>query len=464
MRNILYFTPDAPPVFDQVLSAVNGGWSLYPVSHPEEAYNLLKNHHILVGVVQFPPKIGDSVLNKIEKMISIEDRIKWFALLEKVVLSNQLVTHLIASGFYDYFSLPVDEDRLAFSLGHAWGMAEIRVTEREKEKISNGYAPEMVGKSPVMRTVFNLIQRFSKVDVLPVLVTGETGTGKELVSRAIHENSSRARHPFISVNCGALPANLIQTELFGHEKGAFTGAHQQKIGRIEMAAGGTIFLDEIGDLPLELQTNLLRFIQEKTYERVGGTKSLTSDVRIISATNINLEKMVSEGRFREDLFYRLNVLRINLPPLRERPQDIEAMAEFFFQKFSKELKKPQLIGFSQQAIKCILAHNWPGNVRELINRIKRALVMCESRLIIPADLDLEEKNISKDPVDLKSIRARNEKEKIQEVLEKTAYNISKGALILGISRVTLYSMIKKYEIEVNPKKKDSFLNEPRLVH
>jgi len=231
-----------------------------------------------------------------------------------------------------------------------------------------------------------------------------------------------------------------------------------------MASGGTIFLDEIGDLPLDLQANLLRFLQEKTYERVGGTKCLTADIRVISATNADLEKMVREGRFREDLFYRLNVLKIHLPPLRERPQDIEVMAKFFLEKFSKELKNSPIIGFSQQSIQCILGHNWPGNVRELINRIRRALVMCESRLITPADLELNEKNISSDPVDLKSIRSRNEKEKIQEVLEKTEYNISKCALMLGISRVTLYSMIRKYGIEVPPKKRENFLNEPRLVH
>jgi len=463
MRDIFYFSPGGPPVFSQALSAKNGDWSLHPVSHPDEARILSQKHRILVGAVQFPPNIEESVLQKIENMINMGERVKWFALLDKVVLSNKLVTHLLASGFHDYFSLPIDEDQLAFSLGHAWGMAEIGISECGLEKSSNGHGPEMVGASSAMRAVFHLVQRFSKVDV-PVLVTGETGTGKELVSRAIHDHSARAKHPFISVNCGALPTHLIQTELFGHEKGSFTGAHQQKIGRIEMASGGTIFLDEIGDLPLDLQANLLRFLQEKTYERVGGTKCLTADIRVISATNADLEKMVREGRFREDLFYRLNVLKIHLPPLRERPQDIEVMAKFFLEKFSKELKNSQIIGFSQQAIQCILDHNWPGNVRELINRIRRALVMCESRLIMPADLELNEKNISRDPVDLKSIRSRNEKEKIQEVLEKTEYNISKCALMLGISRVTLYSMIRKYKIEVISKKRDHCLDEPRLVH
>lgn len=464
MRDILFFNPDATYLSSRILLAENGEWPIHSVGQPDEALNLSQKHRILVGLVQFPINPGESVLHKIEKMINIEEKIRWFAILDKMVLENQSVKQILADGFYDYFSLPIDENRLMFSLGHAWGMAEIGISAKKIEKSFNGQAPEMVGtSSAVMRSVMNLIQRFSSIDV-PVLVTGETGTGKELVSRAIHDHSARASHPFISVNCGALPTNLIQTELFGHEKGSFTGAHQQKIGRIEMASGGTIFLDEIGDLPLELQANLLRFLQERTYERVGGTKSLTADIRVISATNADLEKMVREGRFREDLFYRLNVLKINLPPLRERSQDIEPMARFFTKKFSKELNKAHLATLSQQAIKCIQEYSWPGNVRELINRIRRALVMCENRLIMPADLELSEVNGSGKPPDLKSIRARSEKEKIQETLEKTEYNISKGAMLLGISRVTLYSLIRKYGVDLGPKKRNHFLDDTRLVH
>lgn len=463
MRDILFFNPGATPVSSRILSAENGEWPLHPVEQPDEAINLSQKHRILLGLVQFPQNPGESVLHKIENMINIEEKIRWFAILDKMVLENRSVKQILADGFYDYFSLPIDENRLAFSLGHAWGMAEIGLSVGKIEKSSNGQGPGIVGTSSAMRTVMNLIQRFSGVDV-PVLVTGETGTGKELVSRAIHDHSARAGHPFISLNCGALPSNLIQTELFGHEKGSFTGAHQQKIGRIEMASGGTIFLDEIGDLPLELQANLLRFLQEKTYERVGGTKCLTADIRVISATNADLEKMVREGRFREDLFYRLNVLKINLPPLRERTQDIELMARFFIKKFSKELNKVHLAGLSQQAIKCIQEYSWPGNVRELINRIRRALVMCENRLIMPADLELGEVNGPGKSPDLKSLRARNEKEKIQEVLEKTEYNISKGAMMLGISRVTLYSLIRKYGVDLGSKKRNHFLGDPRLVH
>lgn len=451
MRNILYFNPDSRTVPPGILSTLDGGWTIHAVTQPKEALDLSEKHRILAGIVHFPCQIEECVLHKIENMINVKKKIKWLGLVDKAVLSNQTITRIIADGFYDYLSLPIDADRLSFVLGHAWGMAEIGMSEMRKEENSGEDDLEMVGTSPPMRALFGLIRRFAQVDI-PVLVTGETGTGKELVSRAIHDHSSRAKYAFVAVNCGALPSNLIQTELFGHEKGSFTGAHQQRVGRIEAASGGTIFLDEIGDLPLELQTNLLRFLQEKTFERVGGTKSLTADVRVIAATNVDLEKAVRDGRFREDLFYRLNVLKVNLPPLRERHQDIELLAKFFFEKFSKERKHSHAAGFSQQAMKCILDHDWPGNVRELINRVRRAIVMCENRLIMPADLELEEKTPLANSIDLKSARTANEKEKILEVLGKTNGNISKGASLLGISRVTLYSLIQKYGVEVNRRK------------
>jgi DNA-binding NtrC family response regulator len=249
----------------------------------------------------------------------------------------------------------------------------------------------------------------------------------------------------MAVNCGALPANLIQSELFGHEKGAFTGAHQRKIGRIEAAAGGTIFLDEIGDLSLDLQVNLLRFLQAKTIERVGGTQSLQVDVRVIAATHVDLERAVAEGRFREDLYYRLNVLHLRVPALRERENDIELLARFFFEKFAKE-KNPQVRGFSQQALQVMNTYAWPGNVRELINRIRRAMVMCENRLMTPGDLGLERRSARRTIRTLVGARAAAEKEAIQYALRHTGNNVSRAARELRISRVTLYRLIEKYSI------------------
>jgi DNA-binding NtrC family response regulator len=304
----------------------------------------------------------------------------------------------------------------------------------------------MVGTSPVMQALFRDIRKVGAVDA-PVLIQGESGTGKELTALAIHARSRRAGAPFMAVNCGALPANLIQSELFGHEKGAFTGAHQRKIGRIEAAAGGTIFLDEIGDLSLDLQVNLLRFLQAKTIERVGGTQSLQVDVRVIAASHVDLERAVAEGRFREDLYYRLNVLHLRVPALRERESDIELLARFFFEKFAKE-KNPQVRGFSQQALQVMNTYAWPGNVRELINRIRRAMVMCENRLIAPGDLGLERRGVKRTIRTLGGARAAAEKEAIRYALQYARNNVSRAARELGISRVMLYRLKQKYGIAI----------------
>src|SRR5690606_39169086 len=250
----------------------------------------------------------------------------------------------------------------------------------------------MVGRSAAMRSLYQAIRRISASEA-PVLITGETGTGKELAARALHEGSTRRNAPFVAVNCGALPETLIQAELFGHERGAFTDARERKLGRIEMAAGGTLFLDEIGDLPLSVQTVLLRFLQEGTIERLGGRSTTRVDVRVIAATHVDLERSIAEARFREDLYYRLNVLRLRVPPLREREGDVELLAQAMFERFAQRAGK-RIRGFSRAAMDRMVAHPWPGNVRELVNRVQRGVVMCEGRLIAPADLGLERRAAS----------------------------------------------------------------------
>jgi transcriptional regulator with PAS, ATPase and Fis domain len=244
------------------------------------------------------------------------------------------------------------------------------------------------------------------------------------------------------VNCGALPANLIQSELFGYEKGAFTGAAARKVGHIEAAAGGTIFLDEIGDLSADLQVNLLRFLQENTIERVGSTEKLSVDVRVIAATHVNLEKAVEEGRFREDLYYRLHVLNLKVPPLRERQGDVELLARFFFDKFAKE-RRPALRGFSHRALGVMREHDWPGNVRELINRVRRAMVMSDKRLITPEDLGLHAGAPRRRVITLEQAREEAERGAIQSCLQRVR-NVSRAARELGISRVTLYRLMEKH--------------------
>lgn len=303
----------------------------------------------------------------------------------------------------------------------------------------------IVGTHPKMHRVFKDIRKLADTDA-PVLIMGESGVGKELAASAIHQVSGRARGPFVAVNCGAIPANLIQSVLFGYEKGAFTGAHRRNIGHIEAANGGTIFLDEIGDLSLELQVNLLRFLQEKAIERLGSTETIRANARVISATHRNLRREVEEGRFREDLFYRLNVLSLEIPPLRERKDDIEALAHFYFQKLRKQ-SKSQVRGFSPQALKAMTAYPWPGNVRELINRVQRAVVMCEGQVISPVDLGFDDIHSDRNStLTLAQARANAEKMAIKTSLHCSRYNITQAARRLGIARMTLYRLMEKHEL------------------
>ncbi|MGH8771777.1 MAG: sigma 54-interacting transcriptional regulator, partial [Burkholderiales bacterium] len=347
---------------------------------------------------------------------------------------------LIRSSFYDFHTLPVDVDRLEITLGRAFGMAALRRTEFHAE---DHQEEEMVGASPAAQAALRAIWKVALVDA-PVLITGETGTGKELAARTIHARSSRAHAPFVAVNCAALPKELIQTELFGYERGAFTGAYQRSIGKIEAAAGGTLFLDEIGDLPIELQVNLLRFLQDKVIERVGSYKLTPVDVRIIAATHVDLDAAVASGRFREDLLYRLNVLRITIPPLRERIGDVESLARFFFEKFART--RHGVKGISAAAMQCLNAHHWPGNVRELINRIESAVLMCEGQLIAPEDLRLERRSENRRILSLNQFRAQAEKEAITHALQRAGNNVSKAAAELKVSRITLYRLMNKLGI------------------
>jgi two-component system NtrC family response regulator len=282
---------------------------------------------------------------------------------------------------------------------------------------------------------------------VPVLITGESGTGKELVARAIHRKSTRSRGPFVAINCGAIPETLLESELFGYEKGAFTGAVQQRKGRIESARGGTLLLDEIGDIPLGLQVKLLRFLQDHEIQRLGGKETIAVDARILAATNIDLQKAMSDGRFREDLYYRLCVVTIAIPALRERSSDVALLARTFLTKFAQGQKKP-LKGFSPPAMQSLLAHNWPGNVRELENRIKRAVVMAEAQYVTHTNLELKEPSSSQADVStLRAARESREKDLVRLAMEKAEGNVSRAATDLGISRPTLYQLLARYGLK-----------------
>ncbi len=319
------------------------------------------------------------------------------------------------------------------------------IVERAQGK-SAADEEQMVGTSAVMRALFNDIRKVAASSA-PVLITGESGTGKELSARAIHERSARAKGPFVAVDCGSIPQTLIQSELFGFEKGAFTGAAQRRAGRIESAHGGTLFLDEVGDLPLDMQGNLLRFLQESTIQRLGSTKPLEVDARVIAATNVDLEAAVKQGKFREDLYYRLNVLRLNVPALREREGDVEVLARYFLAQFLKESKK-KVIGYTTRAQEALRKHRWPGNIRELINRVRRAIVMCDGHWITPRDLDLESVAAVQETfiIHLNKAREAAERKALAEALKMSDKNYSAAARMLGVSRVTLYRLLEKHQL------------------
>lgn len=396
-----------------------------------------------VGLVHW----GNSELNSqdishhAEFLFDADRSIKWVALLSDASNSSRIIT----TYFYDFHTLPVDTERLLVTLGHAYGMAEL--TRSYSEQQDNApFQFKMGGQAPVMRSLFQQIRKVASID-LTVMIRGETGTGKELAAHAIHHESKRANGPFVVVNCGALPKDLVQAELFGHEKGAFTGADCRRVGRIEAAHKGTLFLDEIGDLPFDLQANLLRFLQEKTIDRVGGSGQIPVDVRVLAATHVNLEKAVEKGVFREDLYHRFSVLNLEVPPLRERGPDIELLARHFCRLFAIDIN-PNVKGFSQQAINAINAYSWPGNVREMINRIQRAIVMCEGKVIKSRDLGLDQDDTPDFAVmTLDEARKKAEKEAIESALRAVRNNVSKAAKRLDISRVTLYRLMETHSID-----------------
>ena len=353
----------------------------------------------------------------------------------------------IESGGYDFIEKPVQLDVLKIVLQRAAYLSNLEQENRALQQQAGLNDFEgLMGNSAQMQEVFRMIRRVGPSDV-PVLITGESGTGKELVARAIHRQSGRKGQAFVAINCGAIPETLLESELFGYEKGAFTGATQQRKGRIEGARGGTLFLDEIGDIPLGLQVKLLRFLQDHEIQRLGGKETIAVDARILAATNVDLQKAISEGRFREDLYYRLCVVTIAVPALNERGSDIALLSRTFLTKFAEEQKKP-LKGFTPQAMQALTAYNWPGNVRELENRIKRAVVMAEGKYVTPGNLELKDPSSSEEEAStLRASRDSRERDLVRLAMEKAEGNVSRAAADLGISRPTLYQLLARYGLK-----------------
>ena len=350
-------------------------------------------------------------------------------------------------GAYDYIEKPFCPERaelLVKKLAEHQELVEENLSLRQK--LEDHYRFEnIITKSAKMQRVIEVIKVVAKSNAT-ILITGESGTGKELVARAIHSQSNRHNRPFIAVSCAALPESLLESELFGHEKGSFTGAYAQKKGKFEFADGGTLFLDEIGEMSANIQVHLLRVLEEKEFTRVGGNEPIKVDVRVISATNKDLRKAIEKQEFREDLYYRLNVVNIELPPLRERKEDVPLLAQHFLSKFTSENRK-EISGFSPEAIELLLDYDWPGNVRELENAMERAVILAKESLISVDDLPQENLSLGYSAASKKSIK-EVEKEHILNVLRKTGDNYSEAARILGISRMTLYNKAKEYGFDV----------------
>jgi two-component system NtrC family response regulator len=386
-----------------------------------------------------------------EGLATLSDLLAIDRLAKIVIISGQgeknVALQAVGAGAYDFLGKPAEMDELKLLLKRCFYIVQLEKEYHEvQSRLQGGDTFEgMIGNSPRMQTVFSSIRKVATTDA-PVLILGESGTGKERAALAIHQRSARKAGPFVAINCSAIPEALIESELFGHEKGAFTGAHLQRKGRIETAAGGTLFLDEIGEIPLLLQVKLLRFLQEQCIERVGGRQEIPVDTRVIAATNADLKKGMSEGTFREDLFYRLAVVQLILPPLRDREDDILLLAHWFMQEFSAESRKEGLV-FNQEALQALRRYSWPGNVRELQNRVRRAVIMSSGKRLSSQDLEISQASPAAQGLSLKEARETVEREMIQQALKKHSGTITAAAHELGISRPTLYELMAKLGIQ-----------------
>jgi two-component system, NtrC family, response regulator len=362
--------------------------------------------------------------------------------------SREVALRAIQLGAYDFHQKPVDLDVLRLMIARAANLHALETENRHLQDLSPRTPVDgIVAASPQMTRVLRTIEKIAPTNVA-VLLLGESGTGKEVLAQAVHRLSARAKKPFVAINCAAIPETLLESELFGHEKGAFTGAVKQTIGKIEGANGGTLFLDEIGDVPLPMQVKLLRFLHDQVIERVGGHRPIQVDVRIVCATNQDIDHLIGTGRFREDLYYRLNEVRVNVPPLREREGDSVVLANFFLKKFNEQFDR-NVKGFASDALTAITVHPWRGNVRELENRVKRAVVMAEGAAISAADLELAPAELPFGSLDLREARARAERGVIQMALAQSGGNLSRAAKLLGISRPTLYGLLEGLGLEVH---------------
>jgi two-component system, NtrC family, response regulator len=443
MKHKLLIIDDDEEIRSQMKWALGVDYEIFLAEDRLTALSICREHQPLVVLLDLglPP----SPATPDEGLAVLTEILAWDKLCKVLIITGQgekkNALAAIGSGAYDYLTKPVQIDEVKVIVKRAFHVACL---EREFRDLQNHFDNEtfegMLGASPQMQGVFSSIRKVAGTDA-PVLILGESGTGKEMVARATHKLSSRKTGPFVAINCGAIPEALLESELFGHEKGAFTGAHAQRKGRVESADGGTLFLDEIGELPALLQVKLLRFLQERCIERVGGRQEIQVDTRVIAATNVQLTEAMTRSEFREDLYYRLAVVVINLPALRERGSDIQMLAQEFLNKCAAQTGKKGL-AFDREALLALGEHSWPGNVRELHNRIHRAVIMADSKRLTVKDLELSGAGGSTH-ASLKDARESLEREMIQKVLRKHSGKIAPSAVELGISRPTFYELMDK---------------------
>ncbi len=421
------------------------GWQLRCVAPgPTMAVGLRGRDH-LVAVIDLR-HLDLEALRVLLPWMEQHHHLPWLAVLPAGVDSPPPAWTDVLLACQNQFTLPLELATLVSTLQR---QADEDISDPARV-CDGGGLPALIGDSPRVLAVRAALHKFAPVD-LPVLVTGETGTGKELAAQALHALSGRAGKPFLAVNCGAIPANLVQSELFGHERGAFTGAAQRRIGLFESAHGGTVFLDEVGDLPGDAQTSLLRVLQEGTLERVGSNQPLRVDVRVLAATHVELEQAVAQGRFRRDLYYRLNVLRLPMPPLRERGTDVLLLADHFLRGF-RQRHPGRARGFDAGARQAMRGFGWPGNVRELLNRVQRAAIVAEGELITAADLELADDALPEPRALLHDARGQVERDLLLQALRQHGYNVSACARHMQVSRVTVYRLCRKHRVELPPER------------
>jgi len=370
----------------------------------------------------------------------------------KIIVStgNEDRAHAISAigmGAYDLFSKPVDVETLTLAVNRALHVHALELESRTRSEGGRSGLAGLITNDPAMLRLCRTVERVASADI-SVMLLGESGTGKDVIARSIHRLSARANRPFVAINCAAIPETLLESELFGHERGAFSGAVKQTLGKIEVANRGTLFLDEIGDLPISLQAKLLRFLQERVIERLGGRQQIAVDVRVVSATNQDVAELVRQGRFREDLLYRLNEVRLDVPAMRERYGDALLLASHFVREFAQSFKR-NVKGLAPDAVEAVAAWHWPGNVREIENRVKRAVIMTDGKLLSAADLELSVPAGApgSSSFGLREAREQAEREAIHKALARENGNVSRAARMLGISRPTLYALIRQHGLK-----------------